>query len=330
VTDGRVVLNSGAVVTGYNAVVKSAMDYSAFGAPLSGRTFSSPSYKYGFNGMEKDAEMHDNDGDSYDFGARMYDARVGRWLSVDPLHKMYPSISVFAFVGNSPIKSLDPNGEEIVDANGNKVNYSIDKKGRVKYTFAEGTSKSIKKEFRKNGAIAVEAILSLPNGQEVLATIQNSTNKYHYEINNDGKASENIDREKVSPVNDYEKYESMYFVPTLGSDGKVDYSKPIDIIIDIDAILLNMADQTPANHDIVFDEIFWHRKNQRKNTLQNNIGVKASGIALVLDNKEGKEALNSIFSAKDNIDKDRKRTQFRNKVVSQEEKLYPKIDHDNK
>jgi RHS repeat-associated protein len=76
-------LGATAAVEYYMTDVRSTSDYSAFGAPLSGRTFSSPSYKYGFNGMEKDAEMHGNDGDSYDFGARVYDARVGRWWSVD-------------------------------------------------------------------------------------------------------------------------------------------------------------------------------------------------------------------------------------------------------
>jgi RHS repeat-associated protein len=113
VTDGRFVLNSGSAVTGYTAVVKSAMDYSAFGAPLAGRTFSSPSYKYGFNGMEKDAEMHGVDGDSYDFGARMYDARVGRWLSCDPLEGKYPDISPYTFAIDNPLKFIDFDGRDI-------------------------------------------------------------------------------------------------------------------------------------------------------------------------------------------------------------------------
>ena len=110
VTDGRVVLNSGAVVTGYNAVVRSASDYSAFGAPLEGRKHFTPNYRYGFNGMEKDAEMHGNDGDSYDFGARMYDARVGRWLSRDPEFKRYPSFSSYCSFANNPLVFVDPDG----------------------------------------------------------------------------------------------------------------------------------------------------------------------------------------------------------------------------
>lgn len=36
--------------------------------------------RYGFNGKEKDFETANDD---YDFGARIYDGRLGRWLSLD-------------------------------------------------------------------------------------------------------------------------------------------------------------------------------------------------------------------------------------------------------
>src|ERR1043165_2656899 len=43
-------------------------------------------YRYGFNGQEKDDEAK-GEGNSYDFGARSYDPRLGRWLSVDPMYQ---------------------------------------------------------------------------------------------------------------------------------------------------------------------------------------------------------------------------------------------------
>jgi RHS repeat-associated protein len=88
-------------------------DYSPFGAALDGRTIENDSYRRGFNGMEKDDEVRGL-GNSYDFGARMYDSRVGRWLSVDPLVSKYPDLSPYNFVGNSPIVFIDPNGEKII------------------------------------------------------------------------------------------------------------------------------------------------------------------------------------------------------------------------
>lgn len=69
--------------------------------------------RYGFNGMSKDDELK-GEGNSYDFGARMLDTRLGRWLTIDPLAGKYPSISPYAFVANSPLLFLDPDGEKIV------------------------------------------------------------------------------------------------------------------------------------------------------------------------------------------------------------------------
>jgi RHS repeat-associated protein len=69
-------------------------------------------YRYAFNGMEKDDEVKGS-GNSYDFGARMLDTRLGRWLSTDPKAAIYPELSPFAFVANMPIIAIDPDGQEI-------------------------------------------------------------------------------------------------------------------------------------------------------------------------------------------------------------------------
>ena len=63
--------------------------------------------------MEKDDEIHNVEGSSYDFGARIYDSRVGRWLSVDPLEAKYPYLNPYNFVANSPLMYIDPDGEKI-------------------------------------------------------------------------------------------------------------------------------------------------------------------------------------------------------------------------
>ncbi len=71
------------------------------------------SYRYGFNNMEKDDELKGT-GNSYDFGARMYDPRIGRWLAVDPLSGKYPGYSPYCFVANMPIIAIDPDGKDII------------------------------------------------------------------------------------------------------------------------------------------------------------------------------------------------------------------------
>jgi RHS repeat-associated protein len=82
-------------------------------------------FRRAFNGMEVDPEVKGK-GNSYDFGARMLDARLGRWLSVDPLASEYPGISSYCFVNNMPVIAIDPNGKEIIiiGTNGQQYKYT--------------------------------------------------------------------------------------------------------------------------------------------------------------------------------------------------------------
>ena len=58
-------------------------------------------YRFGFNGKEKTDEIY-GDGNGVDFGARIYDGRLGRWMSVDPKTNKYPWVSSFVLNLNSP------------------------------------------------------------------------------------------------------------------------------------------------------------------------------------------------------------------------------------
>ena len=78
---------------------------------MPGRTTSSGSYRYGFNGKENDNEVK-GEGAQYDYGFRIYDPRLGRFLSVDPLIADYPSWSPYPFAMNRPIDGIDVDGLE--------------------------------------------------------------------------------------------------------------------------------------------------------------------------------------------------------------------------
>ena len=80
---------------------------------MPGRKYSSDKYRYGFNGKENDNEVK-GDGNHIDFGARMYDARLGRWLSLDPLQKKYPSVSAFNYCLNNPNIYIDKDGRDAI------------------------------------------------------------------------------------------------------------------------------------------------------------------------------------------------------------------------
>ncbi|MGN6399934.1 MAG: RHS repeat domain-containing protein [Flavisolibacter sp.] len=85
--------------------------YYPFGMEMPARTFSSPLYRYGFNGKEKDDEAKGS-GEQYDYGFRIYDPRVGRFLSVDPLSGRFPYYSPYQFSGNTPVQAIDLDGME--------------------------------------------------------------------------------------------------------------------------------------------------------------------------------------------------------------------------
>lgn len=54
-------------------------------------------------------------GNSYDFGARMYDSRIGRWASVDFLFSKYADLSPYSISNNNPIYNREVDGNYWVD-----------------------------------------------------------------------------------------------------------------------------------------------------------------------------------------------------------------------
>lgn len=86
----------------------STFDYDPFGMLLVGRTFD-VNYRYGFNGKEFDADPY-GQGNVYDYGFRIYNPRIGKFLSVDPLSALAPMSSPYNFAGNSPVAKVDIEG----------------------------------------------------------------------------------------------------------------------------------------------------------------------------------------------------------------------------
>ena len=78
------------------------------------RNYSTDKYRYGFNGKEKDKDI--NSLTAYDYGFRIYNTAIGKFLSVDPLTKNYPSWSPYPFAMNRPIEAVDLDGLEAVSS----------------------------------------------------------------------------------------------------------------------------------------------------------------------------------------------------------------------
>jgi RHS repeat-associated protein len=69
-------------------------------------------YRYGFNGKERDPEGMGGGGSTYDYGFRIYNPQLGKFLSVDPLTASYPWYTPYQFAGNTPIQASDLDGLE--------------------------------------------------------------------------------------------------------------------------------------------------------------------------------------------------------------------------
>jgi RHS repeat-associated protein len=89
----------------------SLKDYYPFGMLMPGRNFSSEDYRFGFNDKENDNEVYGTS-NFQNYGMRMYDPRLARFPSVDPLTSKYPMLTPYQFASNNPIELIDVDGLE--------------------------------------------------------------------------------------------------------------------------------------------------------------------------------------------------------------------------
>ncbi|MBL4746970.1 MAG: RHS repeat-associated core domain-containing protein [Flavobacteriaceae bacterium] len=67
-------------------------------------------HPYKFSGKELNKELGL---DWYDFGARNYDAALGRWMNIDALSEQYYEFSTYNYTLNNPIYFVDPDGNSV-------------------------------------------------------------------------------------------------------------------------------------------------------------------------------------------------------------------------
>ena len=86
--------------------------YYPFGMPITDRhsAINPDLQPFKYNGKELDM-MHGLN--TYDYGARQYEPTLGRWDRMDPMCEKYYSVSPYAYCGNNPINTIDPDGREI-------------------------------------------------------------------------------------------------------------------------------------------------------------------------------------------------------------------------
>ena len=98
------------VVINQSGTVEETNHYYPFGGMFASSASAQP-YKY--NGKELDAKKGLN---WYDYGARHYDAAVGRFTTNDRFAEKYYSMSPYQYGANDPVNCIDVNGDTIVVA----------------------------------------------------------------------------------------------------------------------------------------------------------------------------------------------------------------------
>ena len=92
------------VVADENGNIEEVNHYYPFGGTFASTSSVQP-YKY--NGKELDRQ---GGLDWYDYGARHYDAVLGRWHVIDPMAEKYFGWSPYTYCLGNPVKYIDPNG----------------------------------------------------------------------------------------------------------------------------------------------------------------------------------------------------------------------------
>lgn len=96
------------IVVRQDSVVEQVNHYYPFGG-LFGESSGGESQSYKYNGKELDQA---GEFDWYDYGARMYDAALGRWYTADPSSEKSYEITPYGYCNNNPLNRIDPDGKQ--------------------------------------------------------------------------------------------------------------------------------------------------------------------------------------------------------------------------
>ncbi|MEL7005542.1 MAG: RHS repeat-associated core domain-containing protein [Bacteroidota bacterium] len=149
-------------------------------------TTTSPENQYLYNGKEKQDELGLN---WYDYGARMYDASIGRFNSIDRFAEKYQEATSYHYTLNNPILFVDVNGDSLniaqlqsYDADANQfllndleaksgLTLVTDQNGNVTYqTNEQGKAIITRKDGKRAGSRAArKALTRLINSNKTIS-----------------------------------------------------------------------------------------------------------------------------------------------------------------
>ncbi len=161
--------------------------YYSFGLAMEGTWSNTPSVsdsKYTYNGKE----LNDDFGlGLMDYGARMYDAAIGRWNVIDPWAEKMSSYSPYNYAFGNPMRFIDPNGMapgDFLDENGKPLGSDgiNDQKTYVVKT-SEKTTEGYNTDTNKTENVKTDGISKNESKDAKAFVMTNSGNKSAFEGN---------------------------------------------------------------------------------------------------------------------------------------------------
>jgi RHS repeat-associated protein len=150
-----IVDNAGNITAQYN--------YYPFGKQWEDANLIANTNRWGFNGKEKQTVYGIN---YLDYGARMYDEILGRWMSLDPLAIKYYSLSPYSYCANNPLKYIDPDGKKIRGVQYNNGQFSYTKQAQ-----RNGTDKYINARIQtKSGNASIMSMVGAKQTYSLMVT----------------------------------------------------------------------------------------------------------------------------------------------------------------
>ena len=129
--------NVRSVVREDGAVVESN-EYYPYGGLFTATPSAQP-YKYGSKELDRTHGL-----DWYDFGARMHDAMLTRWGTIDPFAEKYYTFSPYIYCAANPIKFVDPTGKNaVISVEGNIITIQVN-------IYIQGASAELLKAYYEN------------------------------------------------------------------------------------------------------------------------------------------------------------------------------------
>ena len=225
-------LGSASWITDLSGQPVQHLQYKPFGGDYIDQQDPNTDYaeRFRFTGKERDAET------GYDyFGARYYSSSLGIWLSVDPMSDKYPSLCPYVYCADNPMRLVDIEGQEWVNAHSENVN-------RLKKAYEKNPTKEISRQLNaeRKKELRVSAYLNelkkndihLYNYIENLTVSDESGNYSNVKVSvySDSYykgASKEVAKTTFSLTDDYVIYNGKAIVAPRASQGKPSFDVTI-------------------------------------------------------------------------------------------------------